>query len=124
LGASVVSWSAALVRAMASGRHPVYLPFVAAVTCAVATVFISVMLFAATPFARLAFVPLDGRGMNPQLQNPGMVFHPPMLYLGYISITIPFAFAIAALLSKRLDSDWLVAIRKWTLVFWLFLSIG
>src|SRR5439155_561205 len=53
-----------------------------------------------------------------------MVFHPPMLYLGYISITIPFAFAIAALLSKRLDSDWLVAIRKWTLVSWLFLSIG
>src|SRR5207247_824952 len=86
--------------------------------------FITVMLFAANPFERLAFVPLDGRGMNPQLQNPGMVFHPPMLYLGYISITIPFAFAIAALLSKRLDSDWLVAIRKWTLVSWLFLSIG
>src|SRR2546426_3794277 len=53
-----------------------------------------------------------------------MVFHPPMLYLGYISITIPFAFAIAALLSKRLDTDWLVAIRKWTLLSWLFLSIG
>src|SRR5205823_1903536 len=51
-------------------------------------------------------------------------FHPPMLYLGYISITIPFAFAIAALLSKRLDADWLVAIRKWTLLSWLFLSIG
>src|SRR3989442_1748632 len=109
---------------MTSGRHRVYLPYVAAVTCAVAAFFISVMLFAANPFERLAFVPLDGRGMNPQLQNPGMVFHPPMLYLGYISITIPFAFAIAALLSKRLDSDWLVAIRKWTLVSWLFLSIG
>src|SRR2546428_3332820 len=53
-----------------------------------------------------------------------MVSHPPMLYLGYISITIPFAFAIAALLSKRLDTDWLVAIRKWTLLSWLFLSIG
>src|SRR6266513_2432594 len=62
--------------------------------------------------------------LTPQLQNPGMVFHPPMLYLGYISITIPFAFAIAALLSKRLDTDWLVAIRKWTLLSWLFLSIG
>src|SRR5256712_145601 len=53
-----------------------------------------------------------------------MVSHPPMLYLGYISITIPFAFAMAALLSKRLDTDWLVAIRKWTLLSWLFLSIG
>src|SRR5207302_7612137 len=83
-----------------------------------------VMLFAANPFQRLAFAPLDGSGMNPQLQNPGMVFHPPMLYLGYISITIPFAFAIGALLSKRLDTDWLTAIRKWTLVSWLFLSIG
>ena len=122
--ATVLSLFAALVQAMTSGRHRVYLPYVAAVTCAVATFFITVMLFAANPFERLAFVPLDGRGMNPQLQNPGMVFHPPMLYLGYISITIPFAFAIAALLSKRLDSDWLVAIRKWTLVSWLFLSIG
>jgi cytochrome c-type biogenesis protein CcmF len=67
---------------------------------------------------------VDGSGLNPQLQNPGMVFHPPMLYLGYISITIPFAFAVAALLTKRLDADWLVAIRKWTLLSWLFLSIG
>src|SRR6059036_2290461 len=122
--ATVLSLFAMLVQIMTSGRHRVYLPFVAAVTCTVATFFITVMLFAANPFERLAFVPLDGRGMNPQLQNPGMVFHPPMLYLVYISITIPFAFAIAALLSKRLDSDWLVAIRKWTLVSWLFLSIG
>src|SRR5213592_1834267 len=122
--ATVLSLFAMLVQLMTSGRHRVYLPYVAAVTCAVATFFITVMLFAANPFERLAYTPVDGRGMNPQLQNPGMVFHPPMLYLGYISITIPFAFAIAALLSKRLDSDWLVAIRKWTLVSWLFLSIG
>src|SRR5213082_836527 len=75
------------------------------------------MLFGhANPFQRLPYTPLDGSGLNPQLQNPGMVFHPPMLYPGYISITIPFAFAIAALLSKRLDADWLVAIRKWTLL--------
>src|SRR5213594_1802697 len=122
--ATVLSFFAMLVQVMTSGRHRVYLPFVAAVTCTVATFFITVMLFAANPFERLAFVPLDGRGMNLQLQNPGMVFHPPMLYLGYISITIPFAFAIAALLTKKLDSDWLVAVRKWTLVSWLFLSIG
>src|SRR6266550_1228999 len=100
------------------------LPYVAAVTSLVASFFVSVMLFAANPFQRLAFTPMDGQGMNPQLQNPGMVFHPPMLYLGYISITIPFAFAIAALLTKKLDTEWMVAVRKWTLVSWLFLSIG
>src|SRR5438093_10573312 len=122
--ATVLSLFAMLVQIMTSGRHRVYLPYVAAVTCTVATFFITVMLFAANPFERLAFVPLDGRAMNPQLQNPGMVFHPPMLYLGYISITIPFAFAVAALLTKKLDADWLVAVRKWTIVSWLFLSIG
>src|SRR3989441_5246967 len=122
--ATVLSLFAALAQLLTSRRHRVYLPYVAAVTCLVATFFISVMLFAANPFQRLAFAPLDGSGMNPQLQNPGMVFHPPMLYLGYISITIPFAFAIGALLSKQLDTEWLTAVRKWTLVSWLFLSIG
>jgi cytochrome c-type biogenesis protein CcmF len=82
------------------------------------------MIFAADPFERLGFTPADGRGLNPQLQNVGMVIHPPMLYLGYISITIPFAFAVAALLSRRLDTGWIHAIRKWTLISWLFLSIG
>jgi cytochrome c-type biogenesis protein CcmF len=122
--ATVLSLFAVLAQVLTSRRHRAYLPFVGAVTCLVAAFFISVMLFAANPFQRLGFAPLDGRGMNPQLQNPGMVFHPPMLYLGYISITIPFAFAIAALLTKKLDSEWLVAVRKWTLVSWLFLSIG
>src|ERR1043166_2773218 len=122
--ATVLSLFAVLAQVMTGRRHRMYLPYVAAVTCLVATFFISVMVFAANPFARLNFVPLDGRGMNPQLQNPGMVFHPPMLYLGYISITIPFAFAMSALLTKRLDADWLVACRKWTLLSWLFLSIG
>src|SRR2546421_2656345 len=123
--ASVLSLFGSLAMVLTSRRHRALLPYVAGVVCTVATFFISVMLFAqANPFHRLAYTPLDGSGLNPQLQNPGMVFHPPMLYLGYISITIPFAFAIAALLSKRLDVDWLVAIRKWTLLSWLFLSIG
>ena len=122
--ATVLSLFAALAQVLTSRRHRAYLPYVAAVTCLVATFFITVLLFAANPFERLGFTPLDGRGMNPQLQNPGMVFHPPMLYLGYISITIPFAFAIAALLSRKLDTEWLVAVRKWTLVSWLFLGIG
>src|SRR6266487_4451368 len=122
--AAVLSLFGVLTQLLTSRRHRMYLPYVAAVTCLVATFFVSVMLFAANPFQRLPFTPMDGQGMNPQLQNPGMVFHPPMLYLGYISITIPFAFAIAALLTKKLDAEWLVAVRKWTLVSWLFLSVG
>src|SRR6266498_5329983 len=122
--ATVLTVFGSLAQILTAGRHRVYLPYVAAVTAVVAAFFVSVMLFAANPFERLAYTPLDGRGMNPPLQNPGMVFHPPMLYLGYISITIPFAFAMAALLSKKLDADWLVAIRKWTLLSWLFLSVG
>src|SRR6266540_5929929 len=123
--ATVLSLFGSLALVLTSRRHRELLPHVAGVVSLVAAFFISVMLFGgANPFQRLPYTPLDGNGLNPQLQNPGMVFHPPMLYLGYISITIPFAFAIAALLSKRLDTDWLVAIRKWTLLSWLFLSIG
>jgi cytochrome c-type biogenesis protein CcmF len=122
--ATVLSVFGSLVQWLTAPRHRVYLPYVAGVVGAVVAFFISVMLFAANPFQRLPYTKIDGTGLNPQLQNPGMVFHPPMLYLGYVSITIPFAFAIAALLSKRLDAGWLVAIRKWTLVSWLFLSIG
>src|SRR5438093_438665 len=123
--AAVLSLFGALTQLFTSRRHRAYLPYVAAITSLVATFFVSVMLFApANPFQRAAFTPIDGRAMNPQLQNPGMVFHPPMLYLGYISITIPFAFAMAALLTKKLDADWLVAVRKWTILSWLFLSIG
>jgi cytochrome c-type biogenesis protein CcmF len=122
--AAVLSLFAVLAQVLTSRRYRAYLPYVAGVTSLVASFFITVMVAAANPFKRLPFAPLDGSGMNPQLQNPGMVFHPPMLYLGYISITIPFAFAIAALLTKKLDADWLVAVRKWTIVSWLFLSIG
>jgi cytochrome c-type biogenesis protein CcmF len=123
--ATVLSVFGSLALVLTPRRQRDLLPYVGAVVSLVAAFFLSVMLFGgANPFQRLPYTPLDGSGLNPQLQNPGMVFHPPMLYLGYISITIPFAFAMAALLSKRLDTDWLVAIRKWTLLSWLFLSIG
>ncbi len=123
--AVVLSTFGALAQLTTSRRYEDLLPYVAGVTSLVVVFFISVMLFGgANPFERLPFTPPDGRGLNPQLQNPGMVIHPPMLYLGYISITIPFAFAIAALLSRRLDTGWIHAIRKWTLLSWLFLSVG
>ena len=124
LWALILTLFGALAQFLTPRRYAPLLPYVAGVTLAVAVFFISVMLFAANPFERLAFTPLDGRGLNPQLQHPGMIMHPPLLYLGYISFTIPFAFAVAALLSRRLDTGWIVAIRKWSLVSWLFLSVG
>jgi len=122
--AVVLSLFAALAQLLTSRRHAALMPYVAGVTSAVTAFFVCTMIFSANPFERMAFTPADGRGLNPQLQNPGMMIHPPMLYLGYISLTIPFAFAIAALLSRSLDAGWIHAIRKWSLVSWLFLSIG
>ena len=122
--AVVLAMFGALAQWLTSRRYDDLLPYVAAVTSLVVLFFVATTLFAANPFVRLPFTPSDGGGLNPQLQNPGMVVHPPLLYLGYISVTIPFAFAVAALLSRRLDTGWLHAIRKWTIVSWLFLSIG
>ena len=105
-------------------RHPELMPYVYAVCMTTALFFIALQLFAADPFEMLPFTPLDGRGLNPLLQNPAMAIHPPNLYLGFVGFTIPFAFAIAALASGRLDTSWLHAIRRWTIVAWFFLSIG
>ncbi len=123
--AVVLSIFGALAQALTSTRFRTMLPYVAGIANFVTIFFVAVMLFGeANPFERLPFTPADGRGLNPQLQNPGMIIHPPLLYLGYISLTIPFAFAMAALLAKQLDAGWIVAMRKWALTSWLFLSIG
>lgn len=122
--ATILAVFGATAQSVTSRRHAELLPYVAAITNIVVAFFIITMLFAANPFERLTFTPEDGRGLNPQLQNPGMTIHPPMLYLGYISITIPFAFAMAALLSRKLDTGWIHAMRKWTILAWLFLSAG
>ena len=76
-----------------------------------------------SPFATQA-APADGAGLNPSLQNPYMMIHPPCLYLGYVGLTIPFAFAMGALLSRRADELWIVATRRWTLFAWTALGIG
>ena len=90
---------------------------------AVAVFFSFLVVVVASPFA-VQPAPADGAGMNPSLQNPYMLAHPPLLYLGYVGLTVPFAFAIAALLSGRTDERWLVATRRWTLVAWTALGIG
>ena len=123
--ALMLSIFGAAAQLTTSRRYADLLPYVAAVIATIIVFFVSAMLLGGeNPFERLAFTPPDGNGLNPQLQNVAMTIHPPTLYLGYISIAIPFAFAIAALLSRRLDTGWLHAIRKWTLVSWFFLSIG
>ena len=76
------------------------------------------------PAAAVPFSPPDGRGLNPLLRHPGMIIHPPMLYLGFVSFVIPFAFAIAALVTGRTDDRWIRITRRWTIVAWLFLSVG
>jgi cytochrome c-type biogenesis protein CcmF len=102
-----------------------FMPYVAGVLQGIFTFFLVVLLFAkVNPFEKLAFLPADGQGLNPQLQNYWMTMHPPTLYLGFTSFTIPFAFAIAALLNGRLDSRWIVLTRRWVLLSWFFLSVG
>lgn len=106
-------------------RNREFMPYVAGVLLGILAFFIVVLLFAkVNPFERLAFTPADGQGLNPQLQNYWMTIHPPTLYLGFTAFTVPFAFAVAALLNGRLDARWIVLTRRWTLLSWFFLSIG
>ena len=89
----------------------------------VAGFFAFMLCFVSSPFA-VAPAPADGAGMVPSLQNPYMLAHPPMLYLGYVGLTIPFAFGMGALLSRRTDERWIIATRRWTLAAWTFLGVG
>ncbi|HQN45421.1 MAG TPA: cytochrome c biogenesis protein CcsA, partial [Anaerolineaceae bacterium] len=119
------------------------LPWVILVIAITLIFFLSLVIFVENPFVRfwrtaggsemvalfqpagaLPLIPLDGRGMNPLLRHPGMVFHPPALYLGFVGFIIPYAYAIAALITNRSDDHWIRATRRWSLVAWLFLSLG
>lgn len=86
--------------------------------------FLLFMLTTSDPFARLLPASIQGRDLNPLLQDPGMAIHPPMLYMGYVGMSVAFAFAVAALLSGRMDAVWARWSRPWTLVAWLFLTMG
>jgi cytochrome c-type biogenesis protein CcmF len=86
--------------------------------------FLAFLLFTSNPFDRLLPAPADGRDLNPLLQDPGMVIHPPMLYMGYVGFSVAYAFAVAALLSGRLDAAWARWSRPWTTVAWVFLTLG
>ncbi len=86
--------------------------------------FIAFMLFTSNPFLRLESPPMNGNDLNPLLQDPGLAFHPPFLYLGYVGLSMSFSFAIAALLEGRVDAAWGRWVRPWTLAAWVFLTIG
>ncbi len=134
--------SAAMLRRWDRDRS--LMPYVIAVTMITLAFFLSLSLFVENPFNRLwqsnfggeptpalfqpantvPFAPRDGQGLNPLLRHPGMIIHPPMLYLGFVSFVVPYAFAIAALIIGRTDDEWIRTTRRWTLVGWLFLSLG
>ncbi len=97
---------------------------VLAVQAMIGVAFLGFILFTSNPFVRLAVPPMNGQGMNPLLQDPGLAFHPPFLYLGYVGLSMAFSFAVAALLEGRVDAAWARWVRPWTLVAWIFLTIG
>jgi cytochrome c-type biogenesis protein CcmF len=146
---SLVFWSwlmsafatAASIRRWDRDRE--FLPWVIVVTMVTLAFFISLTLFFENPFIRLwqtaagaqvaamfqpvgaiPLIPSDGQGLNPLLRHPGMIIHPPMLYLGFVSFVIPYAFGMAALVTGRTDDRWIRLTRRWALVAWLFLSLG
>lgn len=86
--------------------------------------FLAFLLFTSNPFARVWPAPADGNGLNPLLQDPGLAFHPPLLYLGYVGYSVTYAFAVAALLEGRVDAAWARWVRPWALAAWCFLTLG
>jgi cytochrome c-type biogenesis protein CcmF len=99
-------------------------PWVLTVMLGVLSFFLLVMLIPAPVFARLSPIPADGRGLNPLLQDSGMITHPIALYLGFTGFTVPFAFAVAALATGRVGDFWITTTRRWTIIAWYFLSLG
>src|SRR5499433_4309271 len=121
-------WLLALYSALVVAQHRVrsraLVPYMMATLMLTALLFLTILIIAEDPFQRLPQAPRDGQGLNPLLQHPLMVIHPPLLYLGFVGFTIPFAFGMGALASGHLDIHWLRSVRRWTMVPWLFLTVG
>lgn len=131
LWAFVLSIAGSAVLFATRNAHREIAPWANAVMAGVATFFVGLMvvgIFAPAadtwPFETLAMVPAQGAGLNPLLRHPAMAIHPPMLYAGYVFFTVPFAFAIGALITRRLDASWIRSTRRFALIAWIFLSIG
>jgi cytochrome c-type biogenesis protein CcmF len=122
------SWVLAIFTAVVifqnKNKNRELMPHVLLVLICVIFFFTILMTVATNPFKTFNYTPADGQGLNPLLQNPGMIFHPPALLIGYVGFTVPFAFALAALITGRLGSTWIKTTRKWTLTAWAFLTAG
>ncbi|MBF0449090.1 MAG: heme lyase CcmF/NrfE family subunit, partial [Magnetococcales bacterium] len=122
------AWFLSIYIAIAAWRHwkshALSIPYVLAILGVVLIGFLLLVLFLSSPFERLFPPPMDGRDLNPLLQDPGMVFHPPFLYMGYVGFAIPYAFAMAALITGQAKEEWLLATRRWTLFSWSMLTTG
>jgi cytochrome c-type biogenesis protein CcmF len=126
LWAWVLSIASSVALFATRSRLRELVPYATAVMAGIASFFTGLMLFAGgvDPFATLDPAPADGIGLNPLLQHPSMMIHPPMLYSGYVAFTIPFAFAIGALVTRRLDAEWIRATRRFALIAWALLGFG
>jgi len=124
LWAWVLSAYSAIVVLTNRSRNAILMPYVITVLMGVLAFFLVLLTTAADPFTRLQVPPPDGGGLNPLLEDPGMFFHPPTLYLGYVALTVPFAFAVAALLTGHLGPEWITSTRRWALVAWYFMGLG
>ncbi len=118
---SLFGW---LVVAFGSDLNLRFKSLVVGVQSSILILFLSFLIFTSNPFERLIPTPFDGKGLNPLLQDPGLAFHPPFLYLGYVGLSISFSFAIAALIEGKIDAAWAKWVRPWTLMAWIFLTIG
>ncbi len=120
------AWILVILAAIvtASRKNIEFVHYASPIMMVVSVFFLFMINFVSQPFIQLPNPPLDGMGMNPMLQNPGMMIHPLTLYFGYVGFTVPFAFAMAALLMKDSGAKWIKLTRKWTLISWLFLTLG
>jgi len=124
LWAMLLSVWSSLVLFLSRKRLREIAPYATAVLCGFAVFFLGLLVFLASPFEGLNPVPAEGTGLNPLLRHPSMMIHPPMLYSGYTLFAIPFAFAVGALITKRLNADWIRSTRPFTLAAWGFLGVG
>jgi len=115
---------AGITAALYRERHKELMPWVIVIFSIVSAFFLGVVAFASNPFETISPVPPDGRGLNPLLEDANMMTHPPLLYTGFVGLTVPFAFAMAALVVGRLDEAWILSTRRWTITAWFFLTAG
>lgn len=120
----VLSLYSAIAVFRSGNKRPFFDPYVTAVLFSILTFFLYLITFVENPFQQAPFTPGEGRGLNPILQNAYMAIHPVTLYLGYVGLTVPYAYGMAALLSGKLDDTWIRDSRRWMLFAWTLLSIG